>query len=159
MADSILLETIHIVRTPGMLGGEPHIEGRRISVGQIAAHHNGGWPVEEISEAFDLTHAQIYAALSYYYDHKEEIDRAIQEEIEWFEQLKRERREFAGTDDDIAAFHALITPMYAAKLLGVTEQTVQDAIQSGQIEMLVDSVGSHLIRRADAEARWGKRKK
>ena len=36
-------------------------------------------PIDWITEEFGLTYAQIYAALSYYYDHKEAIDRAMDE--------------------------------------------------------------------------------
>lgn len=35
--------------------------------------------VEWMVENFELTHAQIYAALAYYYDHKVAIDREIAE--------------------------------------------------------------------------------
>jgi len=36
-------------------------------------------PIDWITEEFGLTYAQIYAALSYYYDHKEAVDRAMDE--------------------------------------------------------------------------------
>ena len=32
------------------------------------------WPVEHIAEQYNLTPAEIYAAWSFYYDHKSEID-------------------------------------------------------------------------------------
>lgn len=43
------------------------------------------WPVERISENYDLTPAEIYAAWSFYYDHKDEIDGHIAEQNAYFE--------------------------------------------------------------------------
>lgn len=37
------------------------------------------WPVERISAEYGLTPAEIHAAWSYYYDHKDEIDDSIVE--------------------------------------------------------------------------------
>ncbi len=43
-------EYVHIVRTPGVMGGEPHIAGRRIRVRDIvAARDLGGLAPEEIA--------------------------------------------------------------------------------------------------------------
>jgi len=157
MADTILLNTVQIVSTPGVLDGAPRIDRHRISVAQVASYHlRGGWPIEEISEAFNLTLAEIHAALSYYYDHREDIDRALQEEADWVEQIKKERRDFAGTTDD-DVLNAVMTANAAAKEFGVTDRTVRDAIEAGKIEA-IKSAGTWLIRRADAEARWGKKR-
>ncbi len=60
-----------------VMGGKPHIRERRISVENIAVLHNNGWEVEQIGGELELTPAQIYAALSYYFDHQEEIDEKI----------------------------------------------------------------------------------
>jgi len=50
-----------------------------IKVANIAAIYvHQQTPIEWIVENYDLTPAQIHAALSYYYDHREEIDREIQ---------------------------------------------------------------------------------
>jgi excisionase family DNA binding protein len=156
MADTIILDTIHIVSTPGVLGGKPRIEGTRMSVLQIVAYRDiQGWPLEEIAEAFNLTLAQIHVALAYYYDHRAAIDQAIREESEWVEQIETERREFARTDD---VLNAVMTPAAAAHEFGITDRTVRDAIEQGKIDA-IKSAGSWLIRRADAEARWGKRRK
>jgi uncharacterized protein (DUF433 family) len=70
----------HIEVSPEICGGKPHIAGRRITVQNIVVlhvlHH---WPVEDIAAELELTPGQIHAALSYYYDHKNEIDRSIDE--------------------------------------------------------------------------------
>ncbi len=72
----------HIVRTPGIYGGKPCIEGHRISVHDIAERHNLGLTPEQIvAEHYPtLSLAQVYAALLYYHEHKDEIDREIAEE-------------------------------------------------------------------------------
>ena len=77
----------HIVSTPGKCGGKPCIAGTRIRVQDVAVWHGGGMSVEEMVEQFDLTPAQIYAALSYYYDHREEIERNIREGDELIEKV------------------------------------------------------------------------
>ncbi len=63
------------------------VAGTRITVGEIAFMHlEGDSPVEWIVENFEvLNHAQVYAALSYYYDHKEEIDAAMRRAAEFAE--------------------------------------------------------------------------
>jgi uncharacterized protein (DUF433 family) len=69
----------YIMKTPGNLGGKPHIAGRRIGVHDIViAHLQLGEPVAEIAENYSLNLSEIYAALAYYYDHQSEIDAIIQ---------------------------------------------------------------------------------
>lgn len=52
------------------------VKGTRITVGEIAYMHlYGNSSINWIIENFEaLTHAKVYAALSYYFDHKEDID-------------------------------------------------------------------------------------
>lgn len=70
----------HIEMSTGICGGKPHVAGRRITVQNIVVLHVlHQWPVEEIAAELELTPGQIYAALSYYYDHKNEIDQSIRE--------------------------------------------------------------------------------
>ena len=65
----------HIEITPGVLGGKPRIAGRRIGVAFVAMlHDRSGWSADEIAHEYDLTLADVYAALAYYFDHREEID-------------------------------------------------------------------------------------
>ena len=158
MADTIVLEMIHIVSTEGVLGGKPRIDGRRISVQQVAVEYTGGASVDEIADAYALTPAQIHSALAYYYDHRAEIDQKIEEDHEWVEGIKKERREFARTEDDDDVLDKVMTSNAAAHAFGVTDRTVRDAIEAGKIEA-IKSAGTWLIRRADAEARWGKKRK
>jgi uncharacterized protein (DUF433 family) len=75
----ITLAIEHIVSDPGKRGGKPYIAGKGITVQHIAALHNLGWTVPDLTEEFELTAGQVYAALSYYADHQEEIDRALRD--------------------------------------------------------------------------------
>ncbi len=72
-----ILSIDYIVSDPAKRGGRPRIAGKGITVHDIAWDYNNGLSVEYIVEAFGLTPAQIYAALSYYFDHKEQIDQEI----------------------------------------------------------------------------------
>jgi uncharacterized protein (DUF433 family) len=66
----------HIVVTRGHCGDKPHVAGHRIKVQHIAVWHEqlGKNPDEIVAEHPGLTLADVYAALTYYYDHREEID-------------------------------------------------------------------------------------
>jgi uncharacterized protein (DUF433 family) len=83
-------EYAHVVRTAGMLGGEPRLDGTRIRVRDVvAARDVAGLAPEEIAAVVypDLSLAQIYAALAYYEDHRAEIDEAAQSETQRVEQF------------------------------------------------------------------------
>jgi uncharacterized protein (DUF433 family) len=65
----------HIVKVRGVGGGEPVICGTRIMVRTIVEQYQLGSSIEEILWDFpQLTSAQIHDALSYYHDHKKEMD-------------------------------------------------------------------------------------
>lgn len=69
-----------IVETPGICGGVPRIAGRRIRVQDIVWWHlHWGRSVDEIASEFDLERSDIHAALAYYYDNREKIDRIMAE--------------------------------------------------------------------------------
>ena len=69
----------HIVVTRGHCGGKAHVAGHRIKVQHIAVWHEqlGKSPDEIVAEHPGLTLADVYAALAYYYDHRQEIDADI----------------------------------------------------------------------------------
>ena len=46
-------------------------------------HRRLGRALEEIAGTFDLPLASVYAAMAYYYDHKDEIDQSLDEEEAW----------------------------------------------------------------------------
>jgi len=79
-----------------MLGGEARIDGHRIRVRDVmAARDRGGLTPEEIAATVypSLTLAEIYAALAYYEDHREEIDGAFEDEARIIEAFRREHPE------------------------------------------------------------------
>jgi len=68
----------HIECTPGVAGGKPRIAGHRITVHDIAIWHERlGRSRDEIAAEYDLSLADIHAALTYYFDHRDQIDREI----------------------------------------------------------------------------------
>jgi uncharacterized protein (DUF433 family) len=78
-----------VVSTPETCGGSPRIDGTRVTVRAVVARvlQQGESP-EEFASAYSVTLAQVYAALSYYYDHRGEIDHEITENSEEFWQAK-----------------------------------------------------------------------
>jgi len=69
-----------IIRRPEISGGEPIIQGTRISVRHIVERVRAGQTVEDVLAALPhLTAAQVYVALSYYYEYQREIDQLTQE--------------------------------------------------------------------------------
>ncbi len=70
----------HIVKAEGICGGEAIIEGTRIAVWHVVGYYyKVGMSVEEILADWDyLTPAQVFSALAYYRDNKDEIERARQ---------------------------------------------------------------------------------
>jgi uncharacterized protein (DUF433 family) len=70
----------HIEVLPDVAGGKPRIAGRRITVQNIVIwHERMGRTPDEIAAEYDLTLADVYAALAYYFDHRDEIDQSIAE--------------------------------------------------------------------------------
>jgi uncharacterized protein (DUF433 family) len=67
----------HVTREAGVQGGRAVIQGTRFPISSIIQNHRRGLAVEEMLREFPhLSPAQVYDALSYYYDgHQEEIDR------------------------------------------------------------------------------------
>lgn len=78
-----LVKTEHpyIVRKSGVCGGSPIIEGSRITVRLIAQLVKTGTSAEEILASYPhLSLAQIHDAISYYFDHREEIEQDIEDD-------------------------------------------------------------------------------
>lgn len=71
----------HISADPETCGGSPRIEGTRITVRTIviATFLHGLTPEELLIHYPHLTLAGIHDALSYYFDHRAEVDREIAE--------------------------------------------------------------------------------
>jgi len=68
----------HIETTPGVAGGRPRIAGHRITVQDIVIWHERlGRSADEIAAEHDISLSDVYAALAYYYDHRDELDESI----------------------------------------------------------------------------------
>lgn len=81
-----------IVSTEDVMGGEPRLEGRRISVRQIAELViDGSQTPADVADQLDLSLADVHLALAYYYAHPDEMA-AVRERLQ---ELMREAREQA----------------------------------------------------------------
>ena len=77
--------------TPGISGGKPRIAGHRITVENIVIwHERMGKTADEIASDYDMTMADVYAALAYYFDHREEIDQSLEESGEFVNALRQQ---------------------------------------------------------------------
>lgn len=80
-----VLDYPHITK---LVGQPAHLERLpRIRVAQIAADHLGnGWSAEEIVRQYPhITPAEVHAALGYFFDHRDEIDAELAEELDSIE--------------------------------------------------------------------------
>ena len=81
----------HITSTPGVCGGKPRIDGHRVRVQDVAiAHAWQGMSPEEICQQYPgLTLSEVYSALAYFYDHRDEIEADIESDRQTVEQFQR----------------------------------------------------------------------
>ncbi|MGC1274633.1 MAG: DUF433 domain-containing protein [Planctomycetaceae bacterium] len=80
----------HIEITPGVCGGRPRIAGHRIRVQDVVVlHEHLGRTPDEIAVSYPgVSLADIYAALAYYFDHRDEIRRQMAEDDAFVEEQK-----------------------------------------------------------------------
>jgi uncharacterized protein (DUF433 family) len=71
----------YIISQADLCGGSPVIKGTKFPVRSVVNYvlQQGLSPEELVKEFSHLTLAQVYDALSFYYDHKEAIDQDIRE--------------------------------------------------------------------------------
>jgi uncharacterized protein (DUF433 family) len=78
ISDLAIQPTRYILLRPGVQGGSPCIRGTRTPVWVLAAIPKQGDTPEDILDLYpNLSVAEVYAALSYYYEHRTEIDAEI----------------------------------------------------------------------------------
>ena len=83
----------HIEIDPAVAGGKPHVRGHQITVQNIVIwHERMGQSVDEITSEYNLSLAEIYAALSYYFDHQDEVNTSIRESEAFVEEMKKRSR-------------------------------------------------------------------
>lgn len=87
----------HIVKIDGVCGGQAIIEGTRIAVWHIVGYYyKVGMSVEAILAEWNyLSPAQVFSALAYYHDHKQEIDKVREQNS--YERWKQEQYAYAAT--------------------------------------------------------------
>ena len=91
MSNTVSIE--HIVSDPAVSFGKPRIAGTRFSVKDVVAHHLfNRIPIETIAVKWKLPLAGVYAALAYYYDHREEIDKSFAEDDAYVRKMKMSSR-------------------------------------------------------------------
>lgn len=68
--------SVHITKTAGVCGGKACISGHRVRVMDIVVWHEmRNYSAEEIIAMFPgITLADVYAALTYYFDNRQEIE-------------------------------------------------------------------------------------
>ncbi len=81
----------HIVSTPETCAGKPRIAGSRIQVKHVVVMHERERksPEDIVAEYPHLTLSAVYAALSYYHDHREEMNAEIGADRAWYEEQRR----------------------------------------------------------------------
>lgn len=85
----------HITKIPGVCGGRPAIDGTRVRVVNIVSLEKEGYTPEQMLEQYpDLNLAQIHAALTYYYDHKEEIEGILESDRLAFQNMQQEWEDY-----------------------------------------------------------------
>ena len=89
----ITVQSINQIATDERVrNGRPYIMGTSVTVADVAIvkiYHQQN--ADDIAQWFDLDLSQVYAALAYYYEHKDEVDADIQAQIRRAEELKENR--------------------------------------------------------------------
>jgi uncharacterized protein (DUF433 family) len=88
----------HIVKERDYCGGKAAIDNTRVRVNNVVFLHKQGHSPAQIREAYpDLSLAQVYAALGYYYDHQSEIEAELAEDEGWAEEHERRKTQYLAT--------------------------------------------------------------
>ena len=83
----------HIELSPGISGGKPRIAGHRITVKNIVIWYDRmGKSADEIATEYNLKLSDIHAALAYYFDHRIEIDKSIEESEMFVRNMQKNAR-------------------------------------------------------------------
>jgi uncharacterized protein (DUF433 family) len=92
----------HITIVDGASGPQPRIVGSRIRVVDVAIWHERlGLSADEIVRQHPtITKADVFAALAYYWDHREEIERLIADEHAEVEERRRAHVSRVTTERD-----------------------------------------------------------
>src|SRR5262245_44759656 len=97
------VEYPHIVKTTDVRGGKAQIDGTRICVVDVMAVHQQNLKPEEILTHFSsrpLTLAEVYSALAYYHDHRDEIEAYFERSSKTAKEFEAERAEYLSRRPD-----------------------------------------------------------
>jgi len=82
-----------ITTDPNIRGGRPCVASTGLRVTDVAlAHAVHNRTTDDIAADYEISLAQVYAALSYYYDHKTELDEDIRQQVLQARSFKDQRR-------------------------------------------------------------------
>jgi uncharacterized protein (DUF433 family) len=96
-----ITESRHIEATPGVCGGRPRIANHRIRVQDIVVWTEEGESPEAIVADFpQLTLADVHAALSYYFDHQQQIDQDIKNDEAFAAKMRAQANRAKGETDN-----------------------------------------------------------
>ncbi len=88
----VTVESIDLITIdPDMRGGRPCIAGtglRVIDITMATIFHDR--TPGEIASDFEISLAEVYAALAYYYQHKAQLDQDIREQVSIAQQFKQQ---------------------------------------------------------------------
>jgi excisionase family DNA binding protein len=130
-------------------GYRPRIDGTRITVQQVVEYRKiYAWDEAQIAEAFRLTLAQVYAALTYYYDHQPEIDGALAYDRGQDQDLP------SLWDNSEGLLMLIMTPQEVADQYPISVDAIYQAIRRQRLPAR-QSGKTWLILRRDAERLWG----
>ncbi len=92
MATPTTITHPHIVKGPDYCGGKAAIDDTGVRVMNVVFLHKRGAREAGILAAYpDLERAQVYAALTYYYDHPEEIEAELRADETAADRYEQER--------------------------------------------------------------------
>lgn len=138
MADTQIISSTYIVKTPGICGGRARIDGTRIGVEILVGLYLSGASVDEIVLGYpdsDLTPAKVHAALVYYYDHREEIDRLL-DDYQTLADAAHQQASQRRAQKGLPPSGSYVTSRQAAQMLDVDHQSrrVAQLCRSGQLD-------------------------
>ncbi|MEX1027036.1 MAG: DUF433 domain-containing protein [Candidatus Paceibacterota bacterium] len=92
--------SVHIEQTSGVRSGKPRIKGTRLTVADVVLWTEQGMcPDEIVTEFPQLSLADVHAALAYYHDNRDLIDRQIKESSEFVARLRASASDVPETGD------------------------------------------------------------
>ena len=85
----------HITQVAGVCGGKACIDDTRVRVNNVAYLAKTGRMPDQILGFYpQLSLGQVHAALAYYYDHREEIEKELTDEEDMEQLVERSRAEY-----------------------------------------------------------------